>query len=179
MNLHFERAVTRLFSMEGGFTDHPNDSGGATNMGITLRTLARWRGTDVTVEDVKNLTRREASDIYFNWYWKPLKCDLMFQYQIAAAIMDVSILFGQEMSAIHAQRALQACGHGEIKDDGDIGIKTLTVLNTVSPALFVEKLHALLRTRIDELVDKYPKNRAFKDGWMNRINKLLLLAVNS
>lgn len=31
----------------------PQDAGGATNMGITVATLARWRGRAVSVDDVR------------------------------------------------------------------------------------------------------------------------------
>ena len=37
----FARALAHVFSMEGGYADHPADPGGATNLGITRKTLAR------------------------------------------------------------------------------------------------------------------------------------------
>ena len=39
----FDRAHDFVAKWEGGFVNHKNDPGGATNMGITRKTLARWR----------------------------------------------------------------------------------------------------------------------------------------
>jgi hypothetical protein len=61
----FGRCVEVVLGHEGGFSDHPEDPGGATNFGITHKTLAEFRGVDsVTKEDVRNLTRDEAKEIY-------------------------------------------------------------------------------------------------------------------
>ena len=49
----FSRCVAEVLKHEGGFVHHPRDPGGATNRGITLATLADWRGRDVTHADVQ------------------------------------------------------------------------------------------------------------------------------
>jgi lysozyme family protein len=53
-----------ILASEGGYVDHKDDPGGATNMGITFNTLKAWRGKPVTKQDVRNLTKKEALDIY-------------------------------------------------------------------------------------------------------------------
>ena len=53
-----------VFAEEGGYTDDPMDPGGATNLGITLDELSRWRHTAVTKDDVRNLQKPEATAIY-------------------------------------------------------------------------------------------------------------------
>ena len=59
----FEIAYPFIAKWEGGFVNDPRDPGGATNMGITIATLSSWRGTPVTVQDVRNLTKQEARQI--------------------------------------------------------------------------------------------------------------------
>ncbi|MDP2357153.1 MAG: glycosyl hydrolase 108 family protein [Beijerinckiaceae bacterium] len=56
---------------EGGYVDHPADPGGATNLGVTRATLAKWRGRPVTKADVRALSRDEAAQIYNRYYWEP------------------------------------------------------------------------------------------------------------
>ncbi len=68
---------------EGGYVDHPADKGGPTNMGITLNTLARWRGHAVTAADVKALTRAEARQILTNIIScrsAPAKCRRLWRF---------------------------------------------------------------------------------------------------
>ena len=43
----FDCCLDFVFEREGGYVDDPHDPGGATNMGITLATLAAWRGRRV------------------------------------------------------------------------------------------------------------------------------------
>ena len=35
----FGKAFAKIIELEGGFVDHPDDPGGATNLGISLRFL--------------------------------------------------------------------------------------------------------------------------------------------
>ncbi|MDU6240386.1 MAG: glycosyl hydrolase 108 family protein, partial [Bradyrhizobium sp.] len=54
---HFSRIQPFIEKWEGGYTNHPADRGGPTNMGITLETLRAWRHNDaLTAEDVKQLS---------------------------------------------------------------------------------------------------------------------------
>ncbi len=60
-----------LLKREGGYVHHPADRGGPTHYGITLATLARWRGHPVTAADVRALHKAEAAAIYRLWYLEP------------------------------------------------------------------------------------------------------------
>ncbi|HEX4296495.1 MAG TPA: glycosyl hydrolase 108 family protein, partial [Devosia sp.] len=63
--------------LEGGYVDDPRDPGGATNLGITRRTLASWRKvtpwTALPKAAVAALTRAEAAEIYRGLYWTPVR----------------------------------------------------------------------------------------------------------
>jgi hypothetical protein len=45
-NERFEQCLAELLKQEGGYADDKRDPGGATNVGVTLRTLAGWRKVD-------------------------------------------------------------------------------------------------------------------------------------
>jgi len=86
----------QLFPHEGGYVDHPRDPGGATNMGITLATLSKWRGKTVSKADVRALSRDEAMRIYRAEYWNktgPNGADMMLAGP-DAALFDVSVNSG-------------------------------------------------------------------------------------
>jgi lysozyme family protein len=90
----FPRVMEFVYAREGGFANHSQDPGGATNMGITIGTLSRWLGRKATVEDVKNLTKEEATKIYRAYYWEPSGASKATDYPTALLLMDSGVLHG-------------------------------------------------------------------------------------
>jgi lysozyme family protein len=74
MSERFERCLAHVLRHEGGYVDHPLDPGGATNMGITRKALAQWRGvtpfTQLPKSEVQALTQGEAAAICEDRYWR-------------------------------------------------------------------------------------------------------------
>ncbi|HRQ68067.1 MAG TPA: glycosyl hydrolase 108 family protein [Candidatus Syntrophosphaera sp.] len=64
---YFDRIIEFTLKWEGGYNNDPNDPGGETNFGISKRYHPK--------EDIKNLTRERAIEIYRNEYWLRYKCD--------------------------------------------------------------------------------------------------------
>ncbi len=132
---HFHRCVEIVLQHEGGYSEHPDDPGGATNFGITHRTLAAWRKVDAcTREDMQQLEEAEAIDIYRALYWNALNCD-----QLPMGVDLVTFDFGVNAGVSRAARTLQ--GVLAVKTDGQIGPITLAaaqrmeadyVINTLS-----------------------------------------------
>ena len=52
----FEASLPFILRWEGGYVNHPNDPGGATNKGVTQRVYDDWRGK-------KGLARRTVKQI--------------------------------------------------------------------------------------------------------------------
>jgi lysozyme family protein len=170
----FPDAVARLIATEGGFVDNPRDPGGATKYGITLATLARWRGAPAAVCDVKALTVPEAEKIYRAWYWLPLACDMLQKPQTPTILLDAAALFGLGGSARAAQRAANACGAG-LLPDGHVGPKTVAALNALAPAQFAKSFQTVLKTRIGEIVAERPASQVFRHGWESRVERYTAL----
>lgn len=63
----FDRAVAHVLEIEGGVVDHPDDPGGLTNMGISLRSYPQLGRAGIL-----NLTRAQAIDIYHRDFWEPI-----------------------------------------------------------------------------------------------------------
>src|SRR5947207_5429615 len=77
-NARFEECLKFILKWEGGFTNDPDDPGGATNLGIIQTEYDKYRASkSLPHQSVKNISHAEASEIYVNNYWAPLKCDAM------------------------------------------------------------------------------------------------------
>lgn len=79
MERNFQRCLAFVLAREGGatFTNDPNDPGGATKYGITLKTLSGWHHHTVTAQDVSRLSRAEAAAIFHARYWRATYCGEM------------------------------------------------------------------------------------------------------
>ncbi len=73
--ISFEEAFTRLLGHEGGYSNDPKDPGGETNWGISKRSYPQL--------DIKNLTKEQASSIYYQDFWQPLRnADPAIKFQV-------------------------------------------------------------------------------------------------
>src|SRR5574344_1118504 len=96
-NKNFELALEFLFPSEGGYSNHKADKGGATNMGVTQQTYNYYlKKNNLSQKDVKNITRNEAKEIYYNEYWKTSGADKIEDPKMAIAIFDTAVLHGPE-----------------------------------------------------------------------------------
>jgi len=153
----FTRCVDLIFRHEGGFVDDPADPGRATNMGITLGTLAAVRGTPVSREDVQNLTRDEARQIYRAQYWNALGCD-----SLPAGIDLVVFDFGVNAGVARSAKLLQQLVH--VEADGEIGPITVGAARTIDPAHII---NAFSDARMDHYRGLSTWER-FRNGWTRR-----------
>jgi lysozyme family protein len=67
----FDAAVASVLRHEGGLSDPPDDPGGLTNMGISLRSYPH-----LGREGILNLTRDDAIEIYRRDYWDGIPAHL-------------------------------------------------------------------------------------------------------
>lgn len=165
MTCNFERALEYVLRNEGGYSDHPLDSGGPTKYGITIKTLSVWKSQQVTKTDILNLTKAEAGEIYKSQYWDKVKGDQL-PLPIATAVFDAAVLFGVRVASIILQRIAQ------VKPDGIIGPITLGAAAKLEPSEFIPAFQVELRGRVNHIIDQYPYNQAFSNGWENRIDRL-------
>ena len=169
---NFDSTVEFVFASEGGFSDDPDDPGGATNMGITHTTLdtAYQRGI-VSHNDVTQLTVNEAKTIYREMYWEPSNADKMPD-PLATIYFDTVVLCGQYGGGKLFQRALNNLGQSVVVD-GSVGPQTLAAMNEQlkSP----EDVKALCNELCNVRQSYHESDvNAWKylTGWTNRVERM-------
>lgn len=90
----YDAAMTRVFADEGGFTNDPQDPGGATNWGITIFDARMYWKADASPTDVRNMPKSVASDIYRKHYANPMRYDDLpagFDYSVLDAAINSGV----------------------------------------------------------------------------------------
>lgn len=164
----FDACLDFTLLEEGGFANNPRDRGKATNMGITIATLTRWRQrTDpsaaVTVADVRALTRAEARQIYFAWYWNANRCEAM-PIPVDLTVFDFACNSGGAIREIQERLGVQA--------DGVVGPLTLTAMQRFDPADLAERI---CDARM-EYLRSLESWADFQDGWISRVERVRVQA---
>jgi lysozyme family protein len=77
MKSNFEISLKHVLKHEGGYVDHPRDPGGATNLGVTIKTLSRWLKRPASKAEVRALTVEKVMPIYRAWYWDEVRADTL------------------------------------------------------------------------------------------------------
>lgn len=148
--MNLTQALKHLLGNEGGFVDHPQDPGGATNYGITER-VARAHGYN---GDMRNLPMSMALGIYDSDYWKPIKADQLPE-ALRFHVFDAAVNSGAGQAVKWLQRA------AGVAEDGIIGPRTLSAASLVSPAKY-----SAIRLRFMTDLKTWS---TFGKGWARRI----------
>ncbi len=94
---NFKTALDFVFNSEGGFSDRKSDRGGRTNLGVTQSTYNYYRTKrGLPCKDVKNITREEAKNVYYEDFWKASGADNIDNRAMAVAMFDTAVLHGVE-----------------------------------------------------------------------------------
>lgn len=83
----FDRAMDFVLKWEGGFVDHPDDPGGATNYGISSAAHG------LTYQQVKDLSIDQAKKIYHQQYWLAAGCDKL-DWPMNLIVFDTAVNMG-------------------------------------------------------------------------------------
>jgi lysozyme family protein len=159
----FEMLLAEVLKREGGYTNHPNDRGGATNLGIIQRVYTDWLAKHGRpYADVRGITRDEAAAIYLENYWIPAKTDL-----IPAAVRDIHFDSAVNHGVGRAAKLLQAAAG--VEQDGSIGPVTLAAAGSLAPALLRAKYIAARYRFYGQIINRDRSQLAFIAGWMNRM----------
>lgn len=162
----FDICLDEVLRQEGGYADHPSDPGGATNMGITRKTLARWRMVspwwNLPKSAVKELQRPEAAKIYRASYW-----DRIHAGQLPAGLDLALFDFAVNSGPDRAIRTLQA--ELDVAADGQVGPLTLVAMEAYAAKKGLGALVGALCDRRLAFLNRLPTFATFGRGWTNRV----------
>ena len=182
-NKVFDYAIQPVFFHEGIFSDDPDDNGGATAWGWSLRTamsIGDLDGDDfvefdfdfdgdVDVQDMLLLkdNPQKAVELYKMLYWDKYNYGLLPEI-VAIKTFDFAVNMGAKQAHKLLQRSVRAAGNDRLVDDGVIGKNTLKTVNLQDPDCLVAALRSHAAGFYNHLAYIRPKSRKYLGGWLNR-----------
>lgn len=174
-----------IVAREGGFVNHPNDPGGATNLGVTIATLRRLGmdldgDQDVDIDDLKLLSKAQAVQVFVDHYYKRPNIDLL-PVALQATVFDMYVNAGNR--AVKILQTLAGKMGEPLKVDGGLGPKTAAAIHRLFERWgldLVEDYGRARRAYYYRLADQKPKLRVFatsnsggKGGWIKRAEEFI------
>jgi lysozyme family protein len=171
----FDKAIDFVLDHEGGFVDHPSDPGGATNFGVSLRTLKQLESNnldvwdldydgDIDADDMRLITKDMAKEFYETHFWHH-QFEGIYDQAVATKLFDMCVNMGTRQAVKLLQRACN-WNHQMLKVDGIIGPHTLNVVNSSDCIRYF-----IISTQAKfyyQLVDAKPSRGVFLLGWLRR-----------
>jgi lysozyme family protein len=169
--------LDELLRKEGGYVDHPDDRGGATNYGITVAVAreAGWHGS------MRDLPRDLALAIYRRRYWTQPGFEQVAAVMpdVAAELFDTGVNMGPGVAAGFLQRSLNALNRRgadwpDLIVDRQIGPATIDALRrfarlrgAAAQTVLLKALNALQGARYIELAEGRQANESSVFGWLS------------
>jgi lysozyme family protein len=177
----FTKAMNFIRPNEGGFSNDPNDPGGPTNYGISLRylkTLGKYGDFDgdgdIDVDDVLLISKNMADDIYRRHFWNLMHYNQIDNQEIATKLMDFSIntgasrghkLIQQAVNLFYAPKTVEKI---YLTVDGVLGPKSIKAINSLNPERLMLHFMAVAASFYVEITQKNPDFEKYFGGWIIR-----------
>lgn len=167
----FELAIETVLEHEGFYSNDPDDRGGPTKYGISLRYLKLTgqgdfnQDGDIDEQDVKQMTLQKAKQLYYKDWWVRYGYHRIRHQGVATKVFDLAVNMGAKQAHKRVQRAVWAV-MGEpdcLQDDGILGPVTLKAINGIEGKQLLPPLRSEAAGFYRSL--NQPK---FLRGWLNR-----------
>lgn len=163
----FNQAFDILMGHEKGYVNDPDDTGGPTNRGITLKTLAEYYGRPCSVEILKVMTIEDAAAVYQKLYWDRLGLDQIKSDVLAVVLFDQGVLTGVSTTLARLQKVLG------VEADGKPGPTTVAAANREDGELLAFRFIRASIHGYAKIVAANPSQAKFFGGWSDRLFSLL------
>ena len=157
MRSNFPRVLAETLSHEGGWSDHPQDPGGATMKGVTLKTFRTYY-PGATKDDLRNITDAQLERIYRDGYWNAVRGDDL-PAGLDLVAFDAAVNSGVSRGAKWLQQALG------VTADGKIGPATIAAAKAAEPISVIDT--ALMRRMA--FLRGLKTFDVFGKGWTRRV----------
>jgi lysozyme family protein len=162
MKGNFDRCLIELLKHEGGYSNHPQDKGGRTNLGVTQRVYEAWIGHPVSEQIMRSLTPQHVRALYKANYWDAVKGDDL-PAGVDMCVFDFAVNAGVNRASRYLQMMTGATA------DGQVGPNTLRQLQQY--VLTHDLQHAV--DRYQDLREAYYRKLktfpTFGKGWLRRV----------
>ncbi len=181
----FDRLVSHIVGIEGGYNNIKEDNGGATKYGISLRFLIAEgkidldqngfadfdldMDGDIDGADIRALTPIQAKNLYYTCFWMRYRCYELPE-KIDGAVFDQAINGGGVSAVKMLQNAInRTFPRYNLLVDGVLGNKTIAAINGINNRDNVLSMYRYLAAqRYRGIVAQDPKQVKFLRGWLNR-----------
>lgn len=165
--MNFTAILDEIIRREGGFINHPSDTGGPTKYGITQRTLSQYRGVPASVDDVRNLTEDEARAIYTDRYIARPGFNRILNASLMGLIVDCGINHGRKRASKWLQKAVG------VTQDGVLGPISIAAINDADGATLYRKVLAHRCRFFGRIITRDPSQAVFAAGWNARVAEFI------
>jgi lysozyme family protein len=161
----FKKAFEEVMEIEGGYVNHKDDPGGATNFGIT-EAVARRNGYE---GDMRDLKLHQARDIYYHEFWLDQKYNKIKNRDVAIEMFDQAVNMGPGRANRNLQKSYNLLVDNPITVDGVMGPNTLRAVNHCNkPVGLFNLLNGYQIMHYINLAENSQKYRSFIRGWVNK-----------
>jgi len=178
----FRDQIEHILNIEGGFTNDPVDRGGATKYGITLNFYKNNVDSNATVDDIRNLTKSEAKEIYYEHFWKNASkttSDVTYDdlpEPVASVTFNFGINMGSDRGHTLLQKAINASG-GNVSVDGWLGPETVRASTHLDTSEIVKRYGVEVSMFYYQIVKNDSSQEKFLEGWFYRVSDGVLKAI--
>ena len=168
----FDYTAPHEWNLRHNYTNLPNDPGGPTKFGITLRT---WRDKMGSLGDVNHDGVVDAKDILalnedgaerfyqrFFWIWQDIQSDV-----VAAKCYDIGVNLGPSTAVEYLQTTL-----GGLDVDGHLGPMTISKANAAQPTEVLTGLCELQRSHYEHWLAEDPRRENLRAGLLARADEI-------
>ncbi|WP_394026604.1 glycoside hydrolase family 108 protein [Desulfovibrio falkowii] len=172
---------------EGGESDHPDDGGGLTKYGVSLKFLGGLSGTQsnrdvlermgirlpITRQVIYDLTRDQAASLFRWQFWDKLRLGLI-PLRPAVVLYDAAVNSGPAQSVKLAQRGYNRCvAYGQpLVVDGIMGPDTRAAMQRADTDKCLSAMLDAREAFFQTIVANNPSQQVFLRGWINRVDDL-------
>ena len=149
------------------YTEHPNDRGGPTKGGITLRALESFKGKRCTRRELKLFKRDKAIKLLTERYVNQSGINKLVAEPIGPQLVDNSVLSGPVLAVKDLQRVLG------VPADGIIGSVTWEAYGRQESGVIGNSVAVARALRLCRHVKKHPDQLVFLTGWISRCLKFI------
>lgn len=157
--MRFDDALAIVLRWEGGFSNHPDDPGGPTNLGVTQRTLSDLYGRSVDVDELRSLTPAGVAPLFEKHYWQECRCrDLPDGLDLL--VFDCAVNQGPGRAKRLLQRSLG------VPEDGILGPLTMKAARIRDRIASIDEMTSQRAAHYASL------QKRFHLGWFRRLSAI-------